>query len=350
MDDFRGFEQWCGATFPGLAPDERSGPTFAQDLLRFELGAPYKRAADRVAQATRRAAAIFQAVFENEDQIELLVFDFGGQMMGGVEPQRRRGEGEEPGASEARYLALNTVLPTDGPVLVRTLGPSAYRTGSVQQRLLRVERASVDHAAIFRAIAGCELGVGLRLAETVHFYSRAQGLCFYMYDDRGCVVVGAGVAQQALAARFSAWVIAHRRGGVEQPIPPRCLPSEEFKELLRSSDGPAGVDRLGLYIRADLLSESQLESVASIVASMDEKTVRLFARHRLIRGLRARGIESCFDSVKASTDAAVHRVVLDLPGLQRHHVAWLAESGGNRKMRKMASQKLKRRSWGKERR
>ena len=101
-------------------------------------------------------------------------------------------------------------LPRGLPFDTRTLPPSEYRDHSVQQRLVRVRRSDIDHRAIFRAIANTEMGINPSLGEVVHLYGRSSGLCFYMYDDRGCILAGAPEKHEEWQEPFGDWIIQQR--------------------------------------------------------------------------------------------------------------------------------------------
>ena len=78
---------------------------------------------------------------------------------------------------------------------------------AVQQRLTRLPRGSIEHRTLFRTIANSDMGFEPHLAKSLNFYGRSTAQCFYMYDDRGCVVAGAPFHQEALVERFGDWVI-----------------------------------------------------------------------------------------------------------------------------------------------
>ena len=119
----------------------------------------------------------------------------------------RRDEAESEQSGER--LDLAALFPEGTVFDKRILGPSDYRSIEVEQRLTRLTRESIEHRSIFRAIANREMGFKPSMTEVPHFYGRASGQCFYMYDDRGCVIAGAPTTQDALAARFGDWVM-HR--------------------------------------------------------------------------------------------------------------------------------------------
>ena len=187
VDPFLDLEAWCASALPGVGLHDHFGPTRAEHLLRFELGAPHENCTqERVDQATDRASTIFEKVFSAEAPIDLVIFDY-------------------RAASESTELDLYAALPPGLRFHERILGPSDNRSGELPQRLARLARGSIDHRTIFRAIANTEMGFQPRLAQALSFHGRSTGQCFYMYDDRGCVVAGA--PQDALVARFGDWVI-----------------------------------------------------------------------------------------------------------------------------------------------
>ncbi len=189
MDAFLELESWCAsALLPPVSLKEHYSPAHAQHLLRFELGYPHENSTqERADQATERASAIFEAVFSADAPIDLVIFDY---------PSRMTGE-----------LDLATVLPKGLHFEERTLEPSPTRRDAVQQRLTRLPRGSIEHRTLFRTIANSDMGFEPHLAKSLNFYGRSTAQCFYMYDDRGCVVAGAPFHQEALVERFGDWVI-----------------------------------------------------------------------------------------------------------------------------------------------
>lgn len=121
------------------------------------------------------------------------------------------------------------------------------------------------------------------------------------------------------------------------------LSDEEVQHLLLialyDEDYSIKADVPHSLLRANVLSDVQFERVAASFSSNSFN--RLVSRMRLLRGLDGEAVPpECIQKCIDEGDRDVHEALLELPSLEREHVAQLAENGANKRVRSMAGQLL----------
>lgn len=143
--------------------------------LRFELGDSHPNGSEeRIAQATLRAATIFEDVFSQEEQLTLIIKDWA--------------TGEVSFPTFPGYLT-SLIGKSSSERFVEVVNQRGLDDEcSYEQVLLTVLVRDLDYHAILRGIVHREQGRKPRINEAVYFISTERALVFYMYDDRGCLV------------------------------------------------------------------------------------------------------------------------------------------------------------------
>ncbi len=117
----------------------------------------------------------------------------------------------------------------------------------------------------------------------------------------------------------------------------------ELNQILALKDnGPdecdLKVDRMLALIRADILTDIQVERLASEKEALEAPIQKLYLRTMLFKKISKLGLEACFEEVQSTKDSSVHEFVLGRSDLKPDHVRWLSEYGSNKKIRNVAGQ------------
>ena len=124
------------------------------------------------------------------------------------------------------------------------------------------------------------------------------------------------------------------------------LSDAELEAILHLRDeGPDGCDLsegriLGL-LYSHLLSDEQHEELSRYFLSIEPGYENQYVRERIARRMWSEGLtdEVCED-IKGSSDSVLHRGMLEHEEVDREHLLWLEEHGGNKAIRNRARQML----------
>ena len=116
-----------------------------------------------------RASSIFEVTFNPDEQIDILCIRFG----------KRRNR-----ISQSEYWMKNIFCINKKNIIFRK--PLRYnRNLWVRKILLSTSRASINHKAIFQAIAHQDFNIQPSTSDLLYFTNIERGLALHMYDDRG---------------------------------------------------------------------------------------------------------------------------------------------------------------------
>jgi hypothetical protein len=123
------------------------------------------------------------------------------------------------------------------------------------------------------------------------------------------------------------------------------LSDSELKSILSLRDnGPDNCnlqpDRIINLIESALLNKSQLNGLSEIPEVNEAPVHKRFIRTLLTAEIEESGIEASFDKIVNTSDSAIHEYILNRDDLEKKHVEWLFESGGNKSIRNRAKQML----------
>ncbi len=125
------------------------------------------------------------------------------------------------------------------------------------------------------------------------------------------------------------------------------LSDAELEAILHLRDeGPDGCDLsqgriLGLLHSPLLLSDEQHDKLSKYFLSIEPGFEKQYVRFRVARRMWSEGLtdEVCED-IKASSDPVLHKGMLEHEEVDRNHLLWLEELGGNKAIRNRARQML----------
>lgn len=160
--------------------------------LRFELGLGFENGTvDRVNQAVARATTIFEIFFKHDDDVWIIansfhcrgnVTEFFKSSSGYFEGQFSNWDVIDKLETEKTIEEFDDALNEEG-VMERTDFSTTYR-----QIIFCEELRNINYQNILRGIANLEMGMEPSISTKVQFVNIRNGVAFYMYDDRGCLV------------------------------------------------------------------------------------------------------------------------------------------------------------------
>jgi hypothetical protein len=178
----------------------------AQFHVRFELGGELANGTkERVEQATRRAVALFEETFANEEEaIWVLAYSYLGESLFGED----RGFLQQQ-FSGAQYAGFYKKL--------KTVYNASENKSKAKIIIGNIKVRSLKYKAILNAIANTEMGFKPRLNETVFFIGTRTNRIFYMYDDRGCLVESNAVNDiRELYLKRNEWIVDYHRPEIDK--------------------------------------------------------------------------------------------------------------------------------------
>ncbi len=97
-------------------------------------------------------------------------------------------------------------------------------------------------------------------------------------------------------------------------------------------------NRILELLRSNILHDDQLDWIRRYPEVSENPIHRALLRSKLLRKIDLSSIADSFEDIRASKDPLVHAHILERDDLLPEHVFWLAEFGGNRKLRNIAKQ------------
>lgn len=182
-------------------PDSNLHPTESfithTNHLRFELGDGFENGTiERVDHCVKKAIKIFEAVFNDEDEVYILINSF--KHDGG-------GEFYKPtnGYLEAQFSYFDETVKDENIVITsetdefynidKEISEIMTITTHHIQKIFRVDLASVNYVNILRGTANLEMGLSPAISDNIYFINKSKKIVFYMYDDRGCMVYSSDI-------------------------------------------------------------------------------------------------------------------------------------------------------------
>jgi hypothetical protein len=177
----------------------------AQFHVRFELGGELTNGTkERVEQATRRAVALFEETFANEEAIWVLSYSYLGESLFGED----RGFLQQQ-FSGAQYAGFYKKL--------ETVYSASENKRKAKIIIGKIKVRSLKYKVILNTIANTEMGFKPRLNETVFFIGTRTNRIFYMYDDRGCLVESNAVNNiRELYLKRNKWIVGYHRPEIDK--------------------------------------------------------------------------------------------------------------------------------------
>jgi hypothetical protein len=173
--------------------------------VRYELGEPYENGTDqRILQVNYRACSIIEACFRPEDDILILINDWGDEdpMFGNPTPNHLYGLLGQVGMSRCDERTVEQLQ--DGEIDE----PPVY----FKQLLVPSAFGETKYKEIIAGIANHEQGRLPSIKQQVFFISTVKDLVFYMYDDRGCIIYSdAPTKLRHLYEKFNDWLVDYWR-------------------------------------------------------------------------------------------------------------------------------------------
>ena len=147
---------------------------FGELSLRFELGDPHPNGSDaRIRQSTSRALQLYHDVFPSRCRMMLVIDDWDSS-----------GNELWPSNPVGYLYSLIAGFNVDTAEKERLSSDES----SHDRFMIVSHNDAIDCENVFRGIANREQGQVPRINESVYFIDIANGVAFYMYDDRGCLV------------------------------------------------------------------------------------------------------------------------------------------------------------------
>ncbi|GKV65122.1 MULTISPECIES: DUF3885 domain-containing protein [unclassified Sporosarcina] len=200
--------------FPGL---ELKSPLFySWDAgIRFELGVNESSVSIHenplyLQGVYRRAIELFEALHTPEDELYLVVdvHDYG------------------KAAALQRKLNIFAKYVKENSVLIRLrhenrpyIYPEDDEDGTCRTHRfsLTCRRADFRYAALLKAICNQDMGIRPVIHQSVYFINETKGTIYYVYDDRGCDLLGVNSeAIQWMYEEFNEWILDYVRPKIDE--------------------------------------------------------------------------------------------------------------------------------------
>ncbi|MEK7432769.1 MAG: DUF3885 domain-containing protein [Cyanobacteriota bacterium] len=139
--------------------------------LRFDLGDKYEnKGVERVNKATIKALEIFNSIFNNKEQeIWLLVNQF-----------------EENNILKNSNKYLHKQIKN---YFFKEFREFEFEDIIINQIFIKIKLNNLNYENILNGIANREMGFMPIIGQIVYFIEPQKDIIFYMYDDRGCLVI-----------------------------------------------------------------------------------------------------------------------------------------------------------------
>jgi len=201
-------------SFPGL---KLGSPLFYSwdASIRFELGVNESSVSIHenplyLQGVYRRAIDLFEALHAPEDELYLVVdvHDFGKRYA-----LRRKLN------VFAKYVKKNSALRR----LQHENRPYIYpeddedRTYRTHRFSLRCRRSDFRYAALLKAICNQDMGISPCIHYPIYFVNETKGTIYYVYDDRGCDLLGVDTeAIRWMYEKFNDWILDYDRAEIDE--------------------------------------------------------------------------------------------------------------------------------------
>ena len=179
--------------------------------VRFELGEPYENGTDeRIKQVVSRAVTLFEETFLLGETIDILIKDW---------LDIDAGLGDT--ATEYIYdllknLNMSTIIYTNVTEDIDPQGKPFKCEQKLRATAVSAPLLQAAYTSILEGIANYEQGRSPAVRQDVFFISLKRGILFYMYDDRGCLVVSAtNELPKHLYRKYNEWLDNFYRAGFD---------------------------------------------------------------------------------------------------------------------------------------
>ena len=207
-------QQFMTHQFPGL---ELRSPLFYSWPygIRFELGvsdgsASIHEQPSYLSGVYERAVDLFESLHSPEDDLYLVVdvHKYGNKYL-----LRRKLN------VFAKYVKMRSVLYH----LQQDTRPFVYSEESEEETChmhrfsLRCRRSDIRYGALLQAICNQDMGKNPMVTYPVYFVNETKGTIFYVYDDRGCDLVGVDIeVLRPVYERYHEWILDYDRVAVDK--------------------------------------------------------------------------------------------------------------------------------------
>ena len=177
--------------------------------LRFELGEPFENGTkERVNQATKRASELFENHFEKDSELYTVIYDFGDDMFAETPNHIYELLKSENIQTQQFEENLATRYFDDEDNIERIKG---------KLTICKVEKNGINYQEIFNGIANTEMGFSPTIHQLVYFFQPKTKKCFWMYDDRGCLMFSNETKDLKLnILKFDKWIVESQREVMEK--------------------------------------------------------------------------------------------------------------------------------------
>ena len=185
--------------------------TIEQNLkyhLRFELGDPFENGTKkRVKQSTKRATELFENHIDQNFELYIIVYDFVDEMFART--------------PDYLYKILDSDL-IEGKTYDENLAVRYFEDELEIERtkgklsIYKSKRKDIKYESIFNGIANTEMGFTPTIHQLVYFFQPETKKCFWMYDDRGCLMFSY-IASDLIKnySKFNKWIVESQRSEME---------------------------------------------------------------------------------------------------------------------------------------
>lgn len=196
--------------FPGL---ELQPPLFYswKPGIRFELGINESSGSihenpSYLPQVYRRAIDLFEALHAPEDELYLVV-DV--QEYGQVPRQKA--------SIFAKYVKDTAVLYRLQYEQRTSAFPEEDALLYTHRFALRCRRTDIKYAALLKAVCNQDMGIRPSIHHPVYFVNQTKGTIFYVYDDRGCDLLGTGIETiRWVYEEYTDWILDYDRAEIDR--------------------------------------------------------------------------------------------------------------------------------------
>lgn len=173
--------------------------------LRFELGGDLKSCSDeRLDQAYFRSLDLIQQIFSDKDeQLYFIINDYGANSLFTRTP------------SEYLYSLIMTYRDDKKEEIF--FKDDEGRRQKFLQHIYTLSWDQIDYRKILEGIANLEQGRKPGISQTVFFLNPQSDIIFYMYDDRGCLIVSNNANKiRKIYHKRNDWIVEYHRPQIEK--------------------------------------------------------------------------------------------------------------------------------------
>lgn len=197
-----------------LAYLDRAFPNlYSRIHVRFELGEPFDNGTDdRLNQVNSRVVNIFKCVFNDEDEIYIMIKDW----MKEIDIKFRKATptyiyellaGKV--YDEGIYYEVDEDIDDEGKMISQEF--------PCKISIVKDKVNQIPFESILKGISYNEQGRRPSIEQEVYFISVKKNLLFYMYDDRGCIVFGTNANDlRILYEKFNDWIVEYWRKSIDE--------------------------------------------------------------------------------------------------------------------------------------